>query len=139
MGYQTFLRQLESNALPASEFDHQAHLYAAWAYRRQYPAPEAAARCAYSLSRFAMMNGEAMKYHHTLTMAILVLLYSRIEANPKLLDDWETLLTCCADLVTDSRAVLLEHYSAERLNDEPARRAFIEPDKKSLPMSCFLH
>jgi hypothetical protein len=57
MDYQAFLRQLESSTLPASEFTHQAHLYAAWAYRRQYPAAEAAARCARALSRYAMAQG----------------------------------------------------------------------------------
>jgi hypothetical protein len=59
MDYQAFLRQLESSTLPASEFTHQAHLYAAWAYRRQYPAPEAAVRCARALSRYAMAQGAA--------------------------------------------------------------------------------
>ncbi|MCP1291502.1 MULTISPECIES: hypothetical protein [Chromobacterium] len=139
MDHQAFLRQLETNALPASDFNHRAHLYAAWAYRRQYPAPEAAARCARALSRFAMVNGAAMKYHHTLTMAILVILYSRMASQPQLLDDWEAFASHCPDMLADPRAVILQHYSSERLDDDSARKGFVEPDREPLPMSCLLH
>ncbi|KUM04808.1 hypothetical protein KIF53_18855 [Chromobacterium subtsugae] len=139
MEHQVFLRQLESHSLPASDFNHQAHLYAAWGYRREYPAPEAAARCAHALSRFAMANGAATKYNHTLTMALLAIAYSRIESSPALGGDWPAFLDCCSDLAQDARAVLEQYYSAERLMADSARKAFVKPDKQPLPVSCLLN
>ncbi|UTH73079.1 hypothetical protein [Chromobacterium sp. IIBBL 290-4] len=139
MEHQVFLRQLETHTLPASEFNHQAHLYAAWGYRREYPAPEAAARCAHALSRFAMAHGVATKYNHTLTMALLAIAYSRVESNPALTEDWQAFLTSCNDLAQDAKAVLEQHYSSERLSADAARKAFVKPDRMPLPVSCLLN
>jgi hypothetical protein len=139
MEHQVFLRKLEANALAASDFNHQAHLYAAWGYRREYPAPEAAARCAHALSRFAMANGAATKYNHTLTMALLAIAYSRVESDPALMEDWQAFLDSCRDLAQDARAVLEQHYSSERLAADSARKAFVKPDRKPLPVSCLLN
>lgn len=86
-----------------------------------------------------MVNGAAMKYHHTLTMAILVILYSRMASQPQLLEDWEAFASHCPDMLADPRAVILQHYSSERLDDDSARKGFVEPDREPLPMSCLLH
>ncbi|BAK76303.1 hypothetical protein NH8B_1481 [Pseudogulbenkiania sp. NH8B] len=139
MDHHGLLRQLETLALPEADFNHEAHLLAAWAYRRQYPAREAAARCARTLSRYAMAKGAAHKYHHTLTMAALAILYSRLDAKPELLDDWPAFLACCPDVRDDLPSLLRQHYSEEKLHDETARRAFVAPDLKPLPASAMLH
>ncbi|MBI3144871.1 MAG: hypothetical protein HYZ18_06290 [Pseudogulbenkiania sp.] len=139
MDHQGLLRQLEMLALPEADFNHEAHLRAAWAYRRRYPAREAAARCAHTLSRYAMAKGAAHKYHHTLTMAALAILYSRLDAQPELLEDWAGFLACCHDVSTDLRCVVLQHYSEEKLYNETARKAFVEPDLKPLPSGSMLH
>ncbi|GGY06899.1 hypothetical protein [Paludibacterium paludis] len=139
MDSQAFLRELESLSLPASSFDHTAHLFAAWSYRCRYPAREAAARCARTLSRFAMANGDAAKYHHTLTLSILTLLYDRMAQDAALSRDWSAFLSACDDIRRDARNVVLEHYSADRLNDDTARKSFVEPDRKPLPALCPLH
>lgn len=139
MDHQGLLRQLETLALPEADFNHEAHLRAAWAYRRRYPAREAAARCAHTLSRYAMAKGAAEKYHHTLTMATLVILYHRLEEQPELLEDWPGFLASCPDVRGDLQRVLLQHYSEEKLYDETARKAFVEPDLKPLPAGSMLH
>lgn len=139
MTHQAFLRELESHVLPVSDFTHRAHLYAAWAYRREYPAREAAARCARAISRYAMAKGAAQKYHHTVTMALLTLIYSRLEATPAQIDDWEAFAAGNADLLADARQLVACHYSEEKLQDEAARRAFVAPDIAPLPMSCLTH
>lgn len=136
---QAFLRALETLTLPASGFDLQLRLFAAWAYRRRYPAREAAARCAMSLSRNARAQGRAQDYHHTLTMALLAILYSRIAAQPVLAEDWEAFLAANPDIVADAWNVALEHYSADKLQQEAARKVFLEPDRKPLPTGCLLH
>ena len=99
MDAQAFLLQLESNTLPAAEFNHRAHLLAAWSYRQFYPAREAAARCARALSRYAMAQGAAEKYHHTLTMASLTLVYDRLDAMPECLDNWQDFVASNPDLL----------------------------------------
>ena len=139
MDHQGLLQQLETLALPEADFNHDAHLLAAWAYRRRYPAREAAARCAHALSRYAMAKGAAHKYHHTLTMAVLAILYSRLDARPELLEDWSAFLASCPDVRGDLPSLLRQHYSEEKLQDETARKAFVEPDLKPLPASGMLH
>lgn len=138
MDLQAFLCQLESNTLPAAEFNHHAHLLAAWSYRQLYPAREAAARCARALSRYAMAQGAAQKYHHTLTMATLSLVYDRMERDAQSLADWSHFVAGNADLFADLPALLRVHYSEQRLNDDMARGAFVEPDLVALP-SSLLH
>lgn len=137
--HQAFLRELETLTLPASGFDHQLRLFAAWAYRRRYPAREAAARCAMSLSRNARAHGRAQHYHHTLTMALLAILYSRIASQPVLSEDWDAFLAANPDIVADAWKVLLEHYSEDKLLQDIARKVFLEPDRKPLPTGCLLH
>lgn len=139
MDSQAFLRQLESYELPASEFNHLAHLRAAWSYRQLYPAREAAARCARALSRYAMSKGAAEKYHHTLTMATLILIYSRLENMPEQGNDWPDFIAANPDLLTSLPALLQKYYSTDKLNDDLARSAFVEPDLAPLPMSCLLY
>ncbi|QEL54959.1 hypothetical protein [Chromobacterium paludis] len=139
MEHQVFLRQLETNALPASDFNHQAHLYAAWGYRREYPAAEAAARCAHALSRYAMANGAATKYNHTLTMALLAIAYSRVDSQPELVQDWPAFLDRCHDLLRDAPSVLAQYYSSEKLQTDSARKAFVKPDRQPLPVACLLN
>jgi len=139
MDEQDFLQRLETRAMAASELDHTAHLYAAWAYRRNYPAREAAARCAYSLLRFAMTYGVADKYHHTLTMALLAILYRRLDEAPHLLSCWDSCLSANPDLVRNAHGVVREYYSEARLADDDARRGFVEPDLKPLPTGGVLH
>lgn len=136
MDSQVFLQQLETHVLPGVEFNHDAHLYAAWAYRRHYPAPEAAVRCSRALCRFAMAQGAATKYNHTLTMALLAILYSRVDGCPDAARDWQAFLDLSEDVRRDAQSVLLEHYSSDRLGQETARRAFISPDRTPLPVSC---
>lgn len=139
MDDQAFLRALESRVLPTAEFNHNAHLLAAWAYSRRYETREAAARCAHSLSRYAMAKGAMEKYNHTVTMAILAILYSRIEANPTVRDDWDAFLSINNDIVIDARTVLLQHYSSDMLENDTARRGFVAPDIKPLPTGCLLN
>ena len=139
MDYQVFLRELETATLPAERFNHQAHLYAAWAYRRQYPAPEAAARCSRAFSRYAMAKGAADKYHHTLTMALLSIAYHRAEQEPAMVEDWQAFLAGFADIAGDARMLLQDYYSDDRLEQDQARRAFIKPDRAPLPTACFAH
>jgi hypothetical protein len=135
---QAFLRELESLALPASGFDHQFRLFAAWAYRRCYPAGEAAARCAASLSRNARAQGRGQDYHHTLTMALLAIMYHRVDTKPVLTDNWGAFLAANPDIVSDATQVLNEHYSEDKLQQAVARKIFIEPDLKPLPVACLL-
>ncbi len=139
MDFQAFLRELESHALPAAEFTHRAHLQAAWAYRSRYPAREAAARCAHTLSRYAMAHGAAEKYHHTLTMALLAIMYSRLDAAPAQQASWDDFVAANPDLLGGTQALVAQHYSEQKLQEHDARRGFVAPDRAPLPMSCLLH
>lgn len=135
--HQTFLRALENGNLPVSSFNQQTRLYAAWAYHRDYPVREAAARCAHAFSRYALTQGLADSYHHTLTMATLVLLYQRMAEQPAMANDWEQFCQLNRDMLIDTVSLVRYHYSADLLDHERARKAFVEPDLAPLP--CLLH
>lgn len=139
MDAQALLSGLENHTLPAEQFNHLAHLQAAWAYRQRFAAREAAARCAYSLSRYAMAKGAIQKYHHTLTMALLTIMYDRIAHHPEQLDDWDAFAAANADMLANARALVAEYYSEQKLQEDEARSVFIAPDLAALPVSCLTH
>lgn len=134
---QLFLRELENGHFPPDNFNQQTRLYAAWAYHRNYPVREAAARCAHTFSRYALIRALATSYHHTLTMATLVLLYQRMAEQPEQAEDWEHFCQANQDMLSDTVSLVRYHYSADLLDHERARKAFVEPDLAPLP--CLLH
>ena len=123
-----FLEQLEDTTLPTRAFNNEGHVHAAWLYLQQHPPGEAEERFIRALRRYAASLGAAEKYHDTLTRALLCLMRERIAAAPAG-EDWGAFTRRNADLLTDSRALLDRHYSAERLDSAEARRRFLAPDR----------
>jgi hypothetical protein len=73
-----------------------------------------------------MAQGAAEKYHHTLTMSLLSILY-RAQQMPAMVQEWPVFLAQCDDVLHDAKAVLFQYYSDDRLNQDVARRAFVPP------------
>ena len=62
-----FVQAFETASLPASEFNHAAHVRAGWWYLRHHPIGEAIDRFSRALRAFADANGASGKYHETVT------------------------------------------------------------------------
>jgi hypothetical protein len=68
-------------------------------------------------------------YHETITVAFVRVIASRMEGG-----DYPTFRERNPELFDRTLTALLRHYTKERLHSPEARRAFIEPDVKPLPL-----
>jgi hypothetical protein len=126
-----FLADLESGRLSPDQFDHRAHVRAAFIYLTAANPEQAADRMRDTLLRFLRHHGiDVSKYHETITRAwILAVRHFMeltpsaesadgfIEANPRILDS----------------KIMLSHYSAAILFAPAARGGFLEPDQSPIP------
>lgn len=128
---EAFLADLESARLEPGQFDHRAHLRAAYSYLAAADSDRATERMRDTLLGFLKHHGvDPSKYHETITRAwILAVRHFMqrtpaaqsadefIDANPQLLDP----------------EIMLTHYSAELLFSPRARAEFVEPDLGPIP------
>ena len=126
-----FLADLEASELAPAQFDHRAHVRAAYVYLAESDAETAAERMRVTLLALLRRHNIApSKYHATMTKAwILAVRHFMalspdaesadefIDANPRLLDS----------------RIMLTHYSAELLFSPEARADFVEPDQSPIP------
>ena len=126
-----FTLAFETCELPGEEFHHRGHLRLAWIYLRRYGTPEAGARIAESIRRFAAHHGKADRYHQTMTQAWLTLM----EAASAGVAEWasfEDVVAAFPDLL--DKSVLRRYYSGLVLESEAARSSFVQPDLAALPL-----
>lgn len=121
-----FLTRFEHLTLPLPDFDHAGHLRLAWLYLQTYPLDRAIDRTLSGISAYAASQGAATKFHHTLTEAVVRIMYQRHAASGE--TDFPAWLAANADLLGDFRGVLARYYSDRRLYSEAARREWMAPD-----------
>lgn len=126
-----FLAAFLASDLPASAFDHQGHLRAAWLLLQRHPLPEAIERTCDGIARLAARLGAPGKYHRTLTEVLVRLMAEADAVAPA--RDFARFLHHHPALLQDARSLLARHYSPERLASEAARQRFIAPDRLPLP------
>lgn len=126
-----FLAELESARFEPGQFDHRAHVRAAYIYLAESDSDRASERMRDALLGFLRHHGvDPSKYHETITRAwILAVRHFMqltpaaqsadefIDANPQLLD----------------AQIMLTHYSAELLFSPQARATFVDPDLGPIP------
>jgi len=117
------LDAFEAGTLDLATFSHREHVRMGFELARRAPFTEAAHRFASALRRLTAAAGKSDKYHDTLTVAFMALIFERLgedreqsfdafaEANPDLFD----------------KGVLLRWYDEARLKSPAARRAFVLP------------
>lgn len=124
-------RAFASGALAAAEFRHAHHVRVAWVLLRQHAPAEALPLMRAGIQRIAQAHSHPGLYHETITAAYLRLIHARLRAEPGL--DWAAFRERHPALFEWPSTLLAEHYSAERLADPEARRAFLDPDRAPLP------
>ena len=80
------VRAFEATSLPASEFDHRAHVRVGWWYVSNYPLDQAIARIRCRLQAFASANGAPGKYDDETTIRYMNTIAERVRRAPGL--DW---------------------------------------------------
>jgi len=129
---QAFMQQLEQMREQGLDLacDHHCRLRLAWINLREKPWPIALASTCSILRSLPEHSGGGAAYHHTLTVASLRLILSRIRRFDG--DDYQDFLRQYPELSNDFKQLISSYYSAERLADDSARRRFLPPDKRSL-------
>lgn len=108
------------------EFPHRSHLRVARLYLVQLPLGEAIERFGADLRRFARAKGAATKYHHTITVAFLLLMRARLAGAPAG-ETFDGFLARNPDLA--SSGCLKAFYSEAALASELAKKDFLFPDR----------
>jgi hypothetical protein len=127
-----FLRDLENASIGPAQFDHAAHVRAAYVFLVESASADRAAERMRDAIRGVLQHHalDESKYHETITRAWILAVrhfmehtppmgsaQTFIDANPRLLD----------------AGIMMSHYSASLLFSAEARAAFVEPDLKSIP------
>ena len=113
------------NLLPA-DFDHRAHLRAAFCLARRRPFLEACIAMRDGVRDIARRAGRPELYHETITVAFMSIVAQRVADQPGLA--WDEFLTAHPDL--SERALLARWYGRETLESTQARAQFVMPDAR---------
>ena len=127
-----FIADLEHGNLSPDQFNHRAHVRAAYVYLLTEPNADAAAeRMRRTLLDFLQRSGvDPNKYHATITRAwILAVRHFMERSAPAASAD--AFIDANPDLL-DTR-IMMTHYSAELLFSPRARAGFVEPDVDPIP------
>ena len=128
---QEFRRQFETLAISPAEFNHRAHLRLAYAYLAEHGVDESVDLMRAALSGFIRHHQiDPAKYHETLTRAWILAVRHFMEraGTTTGADDFLAKSTPLLD-----PAVMMTHYSKDRLFSAGARSAFVAPDLSPIP------
>jgi hypothetical protein len=124
-----FLRAFLEHRLSPEEFDHRAHVRAAWLLLNRYPVEHAIEQMCSGILQLATRFGAREKYNRTLTEAVIRVM----AASPNIHASWEQFTRTHPRLMGNVRELLAEHYSHERLYSPAAKETFVIPDRSPLP------
>lgn len=117
-----FLAALGDGSLPPDDFDHAAHVRAAWLCLRRRGFAGGMAVLRDLLRGFATRHGVPEKYHETITVAFLTLIHERLHA-AACSEDWPGFAARHPDLF--ERDILRRYYRPETLASPQARTIFV--------------
>lgn len=117
------LDRFERAELDAEAFGHAAHVRVAWLQLSRLPLLQAIGEHTAALCRLTARLGVPQRYHATLTVAYLLLIYERMAGE----DTWEAFAANHPDLLAQGARLLSVHYDDAQLKSEAARQAFIPP------------
>jgi hypothetical protein len=120
------LENFEAGCFDAATFSHQAHVYVAWCYLRQYDLPESIRRFTEALRRFTRRIGQGHKYHETISWFFMILVAERRRGAAA--DDWLLFEQENPDLLQRGGQLLRRYYSPAVLDSERAKQQFVLPD-----------
>ena len=74
------IEQFEAGQVDVAGFNHEAHVYVAWAYLQEFELLEAIGRYRAALRRLTRQVGAEAKYHETITWFYLVSIAERLDS-----------------------------------------------------------
>jgi hypothetical protein len=122
-----FIISFEQLALKPGLFTHEAHIRLTWLYFKKFDNyKKALEKISKGIRQFDIKFSSEIKYHHTITVAFAKIVFNRMKQYE--FDRWQAFIDFNPDLL-QSKTLLLNYYTEEKLNSADARLKFIEPDK----------
>jgi hypothetical protein len=119
-----FLSALEECRLRPDEFDHPAHVRAAYLYSREADFAVALGRMRRALRAYAASLGKAERYHETITVGFMALVQRHLHERGDG-GGWEGFAALNPELF--ERGILLEFFPRALLDSPIARKVFVLP------------
>jgi hypothetical protein len=127
----TFVAEFESCRFPNDQFRHADHIRLGWIYIRRYDYEVAEQRMRQSIQRFAHNLGAGHKYHETITIFWMRLVNTAVQLSPSM-DNFLEFARAHGWLLDKEAG--FEFYSRSHLMSDMARKIWVEPDLKPLPV-----
>jgi hypothetical protein len=121
-----FVRQFASCQLEPAWFTHKAHLRLAWIYLQNHNLDEAIEQVRTDIKRFVAFAGAESKYNDTLTVAAVRIVNRFVKAYKT--KSFEKFILANDELLTDFKALVMQHYKTDIFTSEVAKKRFINPD-----------
>ena len=125
------IEQFEALEVLPEAFDHEAHVYVAWSYVKQFDLLASIDRYRSVLRRLTAKLGVPDKYHETITWFYLLAVAER--ASGAAAESWNEFKERNPDLFRRNPALISHYYSEVRLMSDKARRSFVLPDLGPAP------
>jgi|SRR5579864_3437922 hypothetical protein len=127
------VEKFETCGYAAEEFTHARHLTVACWYLSTLPPEAALVRMRDGLLRFTAHHGKH-GYHETLTRFWMLLLEGFLAGQPSTAPIMDR-VNCAVEHV-EHKEIVFEYYSRERVASETAKREWVEPDLRALPIGA---
>ena len=119
-----FLQALENCSLQPAEFDHYAHVRAAYLYLQKHEFAVAVDRIRSCIRNYAAHIAKPLLYHETMTVAYMSLIQQRRHEGGDR-GNWLSFARANPELFV--RNLLRQFYSEAELQSETARHIFLLP------------
>jgi len=117
------IEEFVAGRMSAAGFGHRAHVEAGYHLLKRHEFADAAQAYARAITAMATAAGAPDKFHMTITVAMLSAIAERMSDSCSNFDAFASQHPELFD-----RAMLLRHYSKERLECPQARQTFLLPD-----------
>jgi len=122
-----FTTQFAQGTLPGAWFTHTAHLRLAWVYINQYGMNQAMQKVGVEIRSFATQHGDPEKYHHTLTLASVQVIYHFMKKDVTN-TSFQQLIDRFPVLTTSFKSLIMSHYSPEVIFNDQAKSHYVPPN-----------
>ncbi len=123
------LSRFAAGTLSPEGFDHAEHVRLVWLQVCGLPLLEVIRRQCEGLERWTRALGVPQKYHETITVAFVLLVFERAARSQA--QTWTEFRAQHPELTARGLGLLHEHYAPEHLDSAPARARFAVPSRAS--------
>ena len=121
-----FVRQFENLNLNPEWFSHEAHLRLGWVYSYIYSIEKSEEKIRNAIKNFDGKYGDGTKYHETISVFMLRLIYAREKENISI--TFSQFKEKNSDLFYKNKTFLAKYYSYDVLNNQQAKVKYHKPD-----------